>query len=97
MRILLGGETRFEVNAQLIQENFHTAWVALRNGDIIKRKKLRDFVDFIGDKAKEISNRDRLYYTHPAEKVLSNRKLSWFSRFINWVTSLFRGPKEKNT
>jgi len=88
MRILLG-PTRFQMNGTLVQENFHTAWVRLWNGDLIKRHKLRDFVDFVGDKAKEcyIKTNEPLSFIH--------KKVSWISRLINWVTSFFRGPKEK--
>ena len=91
MRVLFG-PTRFQMNGTLVQENFHTAWVRLWNGDLIKRKKLRDFVDFAEDKTKEVMIGLRL---PNVKSPLIHIKASWISRFINWVTSFFRGPKEK--
>jgi hypothetical protein len=52
LRVLLG-QNRQIVNADLVKENFYTAWVKLSNGDCIKRKKIRDFIDFVKDKFSE--------------------------------------------
>ena len=98
MRVLFG-PTRFQMNGTLVQENFHTAWVRLWNGDLIKRKKLRDFVDYAGDSKleKDIVTLEGMTRQNGefAGFRFTNKKASWISRFINWVTSFFRGPKEK--
>ena len=86
MRIYLG-LGRFIVNAQLVSENFYTAWVCLSNGDYIKRYKRRDFVDFEVDKAKEYRIKPILEYSvKPISKRVHfwNRLVSILKRI--WVT-----------
>lgn len=43
--IFLGGRRRRLVAAELVEENFHTFWVRLFDGHIIKRKKRRDLTE----------------------------------------------------
>jgi len=77
MRVLVGA---FTENAELIRENFHTAIVCLRDGNYIKRHKIRDFVDFDMDKKdriKPISDID-------LSKVPKNRWSSVFKKA--WAT-----------
>ena len=80
MRIYLG-QSKFIIHAELVSESKHTAMVCLTNGDIIKRHKIRDFVDFEGDKLKDS--------TEPVE----DRKLSLVEKIVKWVTPN-RSPKE---
>jgi len=74
MRVYLG-IARFVVNAQLWEENFHTAWVCLANGDYVKRYKRRDFVDFDADKVKEVK----------PEPVFAAKRVSLWNRLVSFI------------
>jgi len=75
MRIYLG-LARFIVNADLVSENFYTAWVQLFDGHFIIRRKKRDFVDFDVDKIKEFAKS-----IQPA-KIEKVKKASFWHRLV---------------
>jgi len=76
MRVLVGA---FTENAELIRENFHTAIVCLRDGNYIKRHKIRDFVDFDMDK-KEYRIKPISDIGHNLSEVPKNRWSSVFKK-----------------
>ncbi|MFA5388873.1 MAG: hypothetical protein WC312_03865 [Candidatus Omnitrophota bacterium] len=79
MRILLGVE-RKTVSADLIKENFHTAWVRLCDGHIIIRRKIRDFIDFEGDKLKENIQPMRI----------AVKKIGFWHRLMKFIKNLLK-------
>ena len=96
MRVLLGSE-RYMVNGALMRENFYTAWVMLWNGDWVKRHKLRDFVDYEGDRAKEKTFLEMNYadarkaqdLLGSQQKPIAHRK-GLIRRIFEWVTLVLK-------
>lgn len=88
MRVYIGAG-RFIVNATLVSESAHTAQVALPDGSIVKRHKLKDFVNFAEDKLKEIENKKGRVgeSVYPEVKV----KTSFWNRFVKGLKIFFNG------
>jgi len=82
MRMYLG-PARFVINVKLIKENPHTAWVQLFDGRTIKRNKIRDFVDFEGDKVKDAP----VYGTYDNQSAVETERSSKMDNFRpSWIT-----------
>ena len=99
MRVLLsdGSSKRYIFNGALMRENSHTAWILLANGDWIKRNKLRDFVDYEGDRAKEKSFEEMSYAAiRKAQAIVDSKqnpivhRKGFIKRFFEWVTLVLK-------
>jgi len=79
MQVCLGA-AKFKVDCEIVKENFHTVWVRLTNGDLVKRKKDRDFVDFATDSIKNQNRADEI------ESDPFSKRVSFIDRIKKWVT-----------
>lgn len=79
MRVYLGYPLRIVVNADLVRENFYTAWVRLRDGHIIKRHKRKHFVDYEADREIE-----------KIEPIKVGKKYGFLYRLWNFIKNFFK-------